>query len=256
MTPARSTTVASSGGCSDRNGNGRDTNRPYADSLPPTGRAAEVGVGDPAEVGAAIRWHPGGASLTSGTFRATARSRPCQPLQVIGDFTTERLELRPMDTEDLALLVELNSDDEVMRFITGRASTVEESAEELEHALGTRWMVFERASKDFVGWVGAIPSSTGEEFDVGWRFRREAWGRGFATEASRELIDRLFSCGAQRVFAQTMAVNSRSRATMERLGLRLGRTFMLDVEDPLPGTELGEVEYEQLRAAWEAYQRR
>ncbi len=106
---------------------------------------------------------------------------------------------------------------------------MEESTEELEHALGTRWMVFERASKDFVGWVGAIPSSSGNEYDVGWRFRRDAWGNGFATEAARELIDRLFRHGAQRVFAQTMAVNSRSRAIMERLGLRLGRTFMLDV---------------------------
>lgn len=174
---------------------------------------------------------------------------------VIGDFTTERLELRSMNAGDLALLVELNSDDEVMRFVTGRASTVDESAEELGQALGTRWMVFERASKDFVGWVGAIPSSSGNEYDVGWRFRRDAWGNGFATEAARELIDRLFGRGAQRVFAQTMAVNSRSRATMERLGLRLGLTFMLDVEDPLPGTELGEVEYEQLRAEWEARHR-
>lgn len=142
-----------------------------------------------------------------------------------------------------------------MRFITGRASTVKESAEELEHADGTRWMVFERASKDFVGWVGAVPSPCGNEYDVGWRFRREAWGNGFATEAARELIDRLFGQGAQRVFAQTMAVNSRSRATMERLGLRHARTFMLDVKDPLPGTELGEVEYEQLRAEWVARQR-
>jgi hypothetical protein len=37
MTPARSTTVASSGGCSDRNGNGRDTPRLYADSSAPDG---------------------------------------------------------------------------------------------------------------------------------------------------------------------------------------------------------------------------
>ena len=159
-----------------------------------------------------------------------------------------------MNAGDLAVLVELNSDDEVMRLITGRASTVEESAEELEHALGTRWMVFERGSKNFVGWVGAVPASSGNEYDVGWRFRRDAWGNGFATEAARELIERLFCGGAQRVFAQTMAVNSRSRATMERLGLRHVRTFTLDIEDPLPGTELGEVEYEQLREEREACQ--
>jgi RimJ/RimL family protein N-acetyltransferase len=170
-------------------------------------------------------------------------------------FFTERLALRPMRAEDLDLLVELNSDGEVMEFITGRASTVEETTDELEGSVGTRWLVFEREGMDFVGWVGAVPSPAGEEYDVAWRFQRDAWGRGFATEAAQELIDRLFANGAQRVFAQTMAVNTRSRAVMERLGLRLGRTFLLHFEDPLPGTELGEVEYEVLRFEWDARHR-
>ena len=174
---------------------------------------------------------------------------------MIAEFTTERLDLRPVRADDLALLVDLNSDDEVMRFITGRASTAAESADELDHALGTRWVAFERASGAFVGWVGAVPSAAGEEYDVGWRFKRQAWGSGFATEAARELINRLFGHGAQRVFAQTMAINARSRATMARLGLRHARTFVLDIEDPLPGTELGEVEYEQLRDEWAALRR-
>lgn len=160
-----------------------------------------------------------------------------------------------MKSGDLDLLVGLNSDDEVMEFITGRASTVEETADEFEGALGTRWLAFERDGKSFVGWVGAIPSRSGDEYDVGWRFKRDAWGRGFASEAACDVINQLFASGAQRVFAQTMAVNARSRALLERLGLRLGRMFVLDVEDPLPGTELGEVEYEVLRSEWEARQR-
>jgi RimJ/RimL family protein N-acetyltransferase len=60
-----------------------------------------------------------------------------------------------------------------------------------------------------------------------------------------------FSAGAKRVFAQTMAVNDRSRAVMTRLGLVYARTFHLDLDDPLPGAELGEVEYELTRAGWE-----
>ena len=139
---------------------------------------------------------------------------------MIGDFVTERLALRPLKVERLNLFVGLNSDPAVMECITGRASTVEETADELKGSLGARWLVFEREGMDFLGWVGAIPSPAGEEYEIGWRFKRAAWGRGFATEATRELIDRVFATGAQRVFAETIAVNTRSRAVMERLGLR------------------------------------
>jgi RimJ/RimL family protein N-acetyltransferase len=66
------------------------------------------------------------------------------------------------------------------------------------------------------------------------------------------LVNALFADGATRVFAQTMAVNERSRSVMERIGLRQARTLRLELNDPLPGTELGEVEYELSREEWEA----
>ena len=73
-------------------------------------------------------------------------------------------------------------------------------------------------------------------------------GRGLATEGTRALIDAAFeTLGATRIWAQTMAVNTRSRAVMERCGLRHVRTFHLDFDDPIPGSEEGEVEYELRR---------
>lgn len=179
---------------------------------------------------------------------------PCDPCLVIGDFSTERLAVRPMASDDLEYLAGLNSDTEVMRFITGRPTSKDETALEIEAALGTRWLVFARDGGEFLGWVGAVPMRTGNESEVGWRFRRSAWGHGYAAEASRVLIDQLFVNGARRVFAQTMATNERSRAVMERLGLRYCRTFHLYVDDPLPGTELGEVEWELTRSDWERRQ--
>lgn len=171
--------------------------------------------------------------------------------QVVGRVVTCRLVLRPLAADDVELLARLNSNPEVMRFISGRPSTLPETQDELVEALGCRWLVFHRESGEFAGWVGAIPSDSDPSvYDLGWRFREQVWGNGFATEATRALIDALFTSGASRVTAQTMAINHRSRRVMERCGLRYSRTFSFDGEDPLPGTEKGEVEYELTRQQW------
>ena len=158
--------------------------------------------------------------------------------------------MRPLTLDDASLLIDLNSDPAVMRFITGRASSVEESEDEARAAAGGRWLVFDRAGDEFLGWVGAIPTAKSGEFELGWRFRRSAWGRGYATEASSALLEHLFAEGARRAYAETMAVNTASRALMKRIGLRHVRTFHLEFVDPLPGTEFGEVEYEIARSEW------
>lgn len=90
-----------------------------------------------------------------------------------------------------------------------------------------------------------------DEAELGYRLRRAAWERGFATEGGRALIDRAFARqGVERVRAQTMAVNVRSRRVMEKLGMRHVRTFHEHFDDPLPGTGHGEVEYAMTRAEW------
>lgn len=168
---------------------------------------------------------------------------------MINQLSTARLSIRPLRRPDVDLIVELDSDAEVMRYLTGQPSSREEVQAELEETLGTRWLVYDEASH-FLGWVGAVPNADGSEHDIGWRFRQAAWGQGFATEASGALLEALFEAGATRVFAQTMAVNQPSRSVMDRIGLQHTRTFHLEFDDPLPGTELGEVEYELTREAW------
>jgi RimJ/RimL family protein N-acetyltransferase len=53
-----------------------------------------------------------------------------------------------------------------------------------------------------------------------------------------------------------MAVNTRSRRVMERCGLKYVRTFYLSWDDPIAGTEAGEVEYELWRRDWQARHQR
>ena len=165
---------------------------------------------------------------------------------------TERLTLRPIAVDDVDLLVELDADPVVMRYITGGAPTPRAEAEGIvRRSLGHRWIASDRSGA-FVGWFGLrLSDDRGRERELGYRLRRAEWGKGLATEGSRALIDAAFThLDTERVWAETMAVNTASRRVMERCGLRYVRTFHLEWDDPIAGTEHGEVEYELRAADW------
>jgi RimJ/RimL family protein N-acetyltransferase len=179
---------------------------------------------------------------------------------------TDRLRLEPAGEEHLPLFVELNADPEVMRFLIGRAATPEETYAEWARRLGPQsdadrglgyWAGFEGTDERFVGWWSASsfvhdPGQAG----LGYRLRRDMWGRGLATEGCRAMVAHAFSIpGIERVVAGTMAVNTRSRRVMEKLGMVHVRSWHEEFDDPLPGTELGEVGYELTRDAWTASRR-
>jgi RimJ/RimL family protein N-acetyltransferase len=173
---------------------------------------------------------------------------------------TERLMLRRFTTGDVELLVELDSDVEVMRFLTGQATPREEIEQktlpeilatyETHPGLGT-FAAHEKSSGRFAGWFGLQPTGEPNVVDVGYRLRRAVWGLGYATEGTRALIAKAFTeLGMDKVVADTMAVNTKSRRVMVKSGLRFVRVFHVQFDDPLPGTEHGEVEYAIDRATW------
>jgi RimJ/RimL family protein N-acetyltransferase len=183
---------------------------------------------------------------------------------------TDRLYIRRFTLDDLPLLVELDSDPEVMRFLTGGRPTPAETVrrEVLPAILRDylrfpgfgKWAAIERASGAFVGWLALKPAGGGRagplpitEVELGYRLRRAYWGRGYASEGARALLRLAFTHpSVDRVFAETMTVNVASRRVMEAVGLRLVRTFHLQWDDPIDGVEHGEVEYELRRADWVA----
>ncbi len=169
---------------------------------------------------------------------------------------TKRMTLRPITMDDVDLLVALDSDPEVMRYISGGKPTSRAQAERiLQRSVGHRWLGFERATEEIVGWFG-IRLWTAKSRELGYRLRREMWGKGLATEGALAVIEVAFAQpGIDRVRAETMAVNTASRAVMERCRLRFVRAFHLEWDDPIAGTEHGEVEYEITKAEWETHQR-
>ncbi|MET9242857.1 GNAT family N-acetyltransferase [Nonomuraea sp. NPDC003709] len=170
---------------------------------------------------------------------------------------TGRLILRRFTESDAGHLFTLHNDPEVMEFLNGGKPTPHEVivGETLPAFIATGFFAaIEKPSGAFLGWfhLRAPKGTPDDEPELGYRLHKSAWGRGYATEGSLALIDKAFrELGARRVYAQTMAVNVRSRRVMEKCGLRFTRTFHPEWEDPLPGAEHGEVEYELTRAEWE-----
>jgi RimJ/RimL family protein N-acetyltransferase len=185
---------------------------------------------------------------------------------------TDRLILRRFTKDDVDNLVALDGDPEVMRYVTGGPPTSREQIERdhipaylayYERFQGYGfWAAIEKSTGDFLGWFHLRPykDDAPDEPELGYRLRRAAWGKGYATEGSRALIDKAFAeFGARRVVAFTYGEHLASRRVMEKAGLRLVRTFRLTPEelfeylgvtDPslFPGDD---VEYAITKAEWE-----
>lgn len=121
---------------------------------------------------------------------------------------------------------------------------------------GTRgfWAAQEAGSGVFLGWFEFRPldENSAAVVELGYRLNKAAWGRGYATEGSRALVDKGFTdLGVDRITANTMTVNSGSRRVMEKAGLSFIRNFTSDWPEAIPGSEHGEVEYELTRTEWE-----
>jgi ribosomal-protein-alanine N-acetyltransferase len=160
-------------------------------------------------------------------------------------LTTERLVLRGWREEDRAPFAEMNADPEVMEHFPSTMIREESDAfvDKIERHFAERgyglWVV--EAEGEFQGFTGLqVPSWHADWMDereqpvieVGWRLRRTAWGHGWATEAARECLRFAFEeLGRQEIVSFTVVGNTRSRAVMERLGMRLLTYY----DHPIPG---------------------
>lgn len=191
---------------------------------------------------------------------------------------TERLILRRFTEADAGNLYDLDSDPDVMRYLSGGASTPREVIEadilprfmaydERFPGFGF-WTAHDRASGVFLGWFSFRPRDEADprEVGLGFRLRKAAWGTGYATEGARALIRLGFTdLSVERVVATTYEDNLASRRVMEKAGMTLTRRYRLaaadfeDVDTYQPGSEEpweGEdVEYSLLKSDWNQQER-
>ena len=150
---------------------------------------------------------------------------------------TPRLWLRAYDAAaaaDADFGRDLYSRPEVQRYIgdgTQRVTTLAEARQKIRgwserygpHPVHGVWFVGTHEGQP-VGTVllKPIPDSgadTARDTEIGWHFHPDAWGRGYATEAARAVLDHAWSSGLTRVVAVTHPENTPSQAVCRRLGM-------------------------------------
>ncbi len=197
---------------------------------------------------------PGGAFSETG---------PVKPRTTQRTLHTPRLTLVPLGDEHLEHEVELDADPEVMRYLDKGPR----DREQVEHFHRLRLAAAHRVpglgfwagflGDDFVGWWILEPPEREDQgpvagqAELGYRLLPRHWRQGLASEGARELVRHGFEdLGLTRIFAETMTVNAGSRATMTSVGLEYVRTFHQDWDEPIEGTDRGEVEYAITRDRW------
>ena len=77
-------------------------------------------------------------------------------------------------------------------------------------------------------WFGRWAFFTGnpqpDNLELGWRFRRQSWGKGYATEAAKAVLDSLRQAGYPQFSAIALEDNHGSINIMQKLGMQYQRT--------------------------------
>lgn len=144
-------------------------------------------------------------------------------------MTTERLTLRAPNELSIDLLVELDSDPEVMRFLTDGEPRDKKHYDthfpkllkymDENSGLGL-WLAFSKSRNEFIGWYILKHLPNDGEMEVGFRIKKQFWGNGYSTEAGKALLKHGFgTLGLKKIAAIVRPDNFASQSVIKKLGL-------------------------------------
>jgi [ribosomal protein S5]-alanine N-acetyltransferase len=130
---------------------------------------------------------------------------------------TERLLIRPFTRADAEELLSIWGDPANERFLrTSPPSSIAEVCAWFEK--GMPWGVWERATSELIGDCALFTNEDGE-VELAYGFRRDRWGRGYASEAAAACVRHGFEqLNVHRIVADIDPTNGASRRVLEKLG--------------------------------------
>lgn len=169
-------------------------------------------------------------------------------------LTTPRLRLEPINDTHIDGLFILNSDPLVMRYITGKPDTREDTVAGVARikarwvSVGYSWWSFiELATNEIIGagCIQHLAQDTANPLEIGWRLRSDKWQQGFASEAAQSMAAYAFDAlEAKLLCAVCNPENVASAHVMKKLGMRYRGLER--------GYEADDAVYEITNAEWKA----
>jgi len=147
---------------------------------------------------------------------------------------TARLRLREMVEADVHDVYLLNSSPNVMRYLGAERplSSLDEALALLRERIFPqyqnydvgRWAVILKDNGLFIGWCGLKYEPAANEYDLGYRFIQNYWGKGYATEAARGVLEycRQHLTG-KRIVGKALIENVASISVLEKIGMQFER---------------------------------
>jgi ribosomal-protein-alanine N-acetyltransferase len=143
-------------------------------------------------------------------------------------FQTPNLILRQFTEADAPLILSLNSDPEVVKYLhEPTLKTVDHAAQiindiilpQYKNNLG-RWAIHIKDNMDFIGWCGLKYRPELDEIDLGYRLMQKAWGKGFATEAAQHSLEHGFTkLHLKLITGRAHIENIASIKVLEKIGM-------------------------------------
>lgn len=144
------------------------------------------------------------------------------------EIRTDRLILREPRMDDAEPLMTVFGDADAMRFVNhGKTRPIEQVRESIEKKIRclaehgvSLFTLIERDSGDIIGDCGIIPIDwTEPEFELAYRLRPSAWGRGYATEAGIAAMAHAWRASTlETIYAVTDLENHASRRVLAKIG--------------------------------------
>jgi RimJ/RimL family protein N-acetyltransferase len=144
---------------------------------------------------------------------------------------TERLLLRGFNLDDAEDLFVLNSDSEVIKYTGDLAFRDVNDAKQFIKTYSTynkngygRWAVVLKPELEFIGWCG-IKLNEENQIDLGFRFFRSKWGKGYATESSKAVLKYAFeTLQLNEIVGRVIPENIGSVKVLEKIGMYAWKT--------------------------------
>ena len=146
---------------------------------------------------------------------------------------TERLILREFIIDDAIYFYKMNNDPEVIQYTGDNAFTSLEDAKEFlsnynQYELNNmgRWAVCLKDTNEFLGWCGLKYHPKDNIVEVGYRFYKKHWNKGYATESAKASIDYGFkTLKLSKIYAHAHVENLNSHQVIKKCGMEFVKEF-------------------------------